>query len=302
VPGVLHQGVLSLFKDDPCLALASLGLECPVVGPPLDRSNELDIDAKQPWQVNPIYPDLVLVLRDPDHPDRDIVLCIEIQRKSDPKKRYRLVGYHGMLVSKYQRRVLVVVVSYSRAFSRLVRSWAHSDPKIAALVLDADCVPLMTLEQARARPTAAVLAATLHGARGNIEMARIAIAAIQSLPEHQQASYTATILAALPLRQRNVLLEELPVTQRNELWEIEKRSGTYRLGLSTGRKEGRKEGRDEARQIVADLILTMLEDRAVEVDPASAARIRAEKVLPRLRRWAIAARNVTRVAELLKIR
>jgi hypothetical protein len=273
VPGVLHQDVLSLFKDDPCLALASLGLECPVVGPPLDRSNELDIDAKQPWQVNPIYPDLVLVLRDPDHPDRDIVLCIEIQRKSDPKKRYRLVG-----------------------------SWAHSDPKIAALVLDADCVPLMTLEQARARPTAAVLAATLHGARGNIEMARIAIAAIQSLPEHQQASYTATILAALPLRQRNVLLEELPVAQRNELWEIEKRSGTYRLGLSTGRKEGRKEGRDEARQIVADLILTMLEDRAVEVDPASAARIRAEKVLPRLRRWAIAARNVTRVAELLKIR
>lgn len=161
-------------------------------------------------------------------------------------------------------------------------------------MLDADNVPPMNLEQARARPTAAVLAAALHGVRGNIEVARIAIAAIMDLPERQRDRYAQTILAALPVRQRDIVRKELPVKQRDELWEIEKRSGTYH----EGRKEGRKE---EAQRRLIQLILTVLEVRGIFVDAASEFRIKAETHQPTLERWAIAARAAQRVTELFDL-
>jgi hypothetical protein len=278
------------------------GCERPVDGTPIDRANTLDRASKRPWNIDPVFPDLVLVLRDPDNPKRGIVICIEAQRKSDPDKRWQISLYQALLAAEHQLDVQVVVVSFSRAFSRLVRSWAHSSPKIDALILDADTVPVMTLEQARARPAAAVLAAALHGVRGNIEAARIAIAAIRDLPEREQRRYISTILAALPKRQRATLIEELPVKQReDELWAIEKRSGTYQLGREAGREKGREEGRKaEKRRGLVELILTVLEVRNVAVDTASEAQIRAEEKLPTLERWAVAARKVERASELFE--
>jgi hypothetical protein len=189
--------------------------------------------------------------------------------------------------------VHVVVVSFSRAYSRMVRRWANCLPRIDAMIIDADAVCVMTRAQAHARPTAAVLVAALHGARRNIDMARIAVAAIQHLPERQRHGYTATILAALPKRQRDILIKELPVDERNALWGIEKRSGTYLLG----RQEGRQEGR---RTTLIDLILAVLEVRGIVTDATSIARIRAEQRLPTLERWAAAAREVHRASELFE--
>jgi hypothetical protein len=232
----------------------------------------------------------VLIFQDPSDPECGIVICLEAQRYPDPNKYWQICLYIALLRHKHRLMVKVVIVSFSKSFSKLVRSWAAFDPPIHALLLDADSVPTMTLEQARARPTATVLAAALHGVRGNIEMARIAMTAIQDLPEERRHGYSATILAALPKRQRNRLMKELPVKQRDELWEIEKRSGTYLLG--------RQEGRQET---LAELVLTVLDVRGVDVDPTSAARIRAEQSLPILERWAIAAREVGRVAELFDL-
>jgi hypothetical protein len=198
-----------------------LGLERPVDGIPVDRSNELDVDNHLSMQVNPIYPDVV---------------------------------------------------------------------------------SLMTPDRARAHPAAAVLVAALHGARRNIDMARIAIAAIQHLPEHQRHRYTATIVAALPEPQRTTLIEELPMNDRNPLWGIEKRSGTYQLGLSNGREEGRQEGRQEGRRAtLIELILAVLEARGIAVDADAVAHILAEQALPTLERWALAAREVTQVAQLFEL-
>jgi hypothetical protein len=197
VPGILHQGVLSLFKDDPWLAFDLLGRKRPVDGIPIDRANELDVAAPRPWKVNPIYPDVVLVWRDPDNYARGVVIGVEAQYEPDPDKRWKILAYVGFLALLHRLDVHIVVVSYSRAYSRMVRSWARRWPKIEALILD-DSIPTMTLVQARAHPTAAVLVATLHGVSGNIAMARIAIAAIQHLPEHQRQAYTVTILAASP--------------------------------------------------------------------------------------------------------
>lgn len=95
--------------------------------------------------------------------------------------------------------------------------------------------------------------------------------------------------------------------ERNALWEIEKRSGTYQLGRKEGRKEGRQEGREEGRQearaaTLIELILAVLDVRGLAVDAASTDRIRAERALPTLERWAIEAREVTRVSQLFEPR
>jgi hypothetical protein len=302
VPGILHQGILDLSRDDPWLGFDVLEQTRPVDGTPVERSNELDRDGARALQVHPVYPDVVLLVRDPIDPDVGIVICVEAQRYADPEKYWQICLYVALLQHKHRLTVKVVIVSFSQAFSQMVRSWATRSPPIDALLLDASSVPLMTLEQARARPTAAVLAAALHGSGGNIDMARIAISAIQNVPEQRRHGYTATVLAALPERERAQLIEELPVTQRDELWEIEKRSGTYLLGRREGHQEGRQEGHREGRRTtLAELILTVLELRGVAVDPISVDRIRAEESLPTLERWAIVAREVGRVSELFDL-
>jgi hypothetical protein len=289
VPGILHQGILSLFRDDPWLAHDLLGLERPVDGVPVDRSNELDVDNHRSSQINPIYPDVVLVYKDPNNPKRGIVISVETQLEADPEKRWQILGYQGLLALLHRVDVHVVIVSFSRAYSRLVRSWADCLPRTDALIVDADVVSVLTPQQARARPAAAVLVAALHGARRNIDMARVAIAAVQHLPDHQRHRYTATILAALPKPQRATVIEELPMNDRNPLWAIEKRSGTYQLG----REEGR-------RTALIELILEMLEVRGVAVDEDARARICAEQALRTLKRWALAAPEVSQVSQLFK--
>lgn len=284
---------MSLLRDDPWLAHDLLGLGRPVDGTPIDRSNELDVDGRRPLQLHPIYPDLVLVYSDPNDPEQGIVIFAETQLEADPDKRWRLLAYQGLLAYLHELDVQVVVVSFSPAYSRMVRSWAHRSPRIDAMILDADTVGPMTLDQARAHPTAAVLVAALHGARGNIDMSRIAIEAIAHLPEQQRHRYTITILAALPPAQREILSEELPVNERNALWEIERRSGTFQLG----RREGQEEGRQAT---LIELIVAVLEVRDIAIDATTLARIRAERDLPTLERWATAARKVTRASQLFE--
>jgi hypothetical protein len=308
VPGVLHQGILRILRDDPWLAFDLLGIERPVDGTPMDRRGELDRDSKRPGHIDPVFPDVVLVYRDPENPRLGIVICGEAQLKADREKYKRVVLYLGLLVDEYDLRVEAAFVSFSRAFTASVATWAHRRPPVFALVLHCDNVPCMTLEQALQRPTAAVLAGALHGYRGNLDAARIAIVAIRDLPKRQRDNYTRTIMAALPKRLHTQLKKELPVRQRDELLEIEMQSGTYHLGLRAGRKEGlarglergRKAGLEQARRTLINLILTVLDARDVAVDRKSKARIR-RAAFPTLERWASAVRDVTQVSELFDL-
>jgi flagellar biosynthesis/type III secretory pathway protein FliH len=153
-----------------------------------------------------------------------------------------------------------------------------------------------------------VLAGALHGFRGNLDAARVAIAAIRGLPKRQREIYTRTILAALPERLHNQLEKELPVSQQDPLWEIEMQDGSYQKGLRAGRKEGlerglergSERGLERGRRAMINLILTVLEVRGVAVDRKSKARIRGA-AFPTLERWASAVREVTGVSELFDL-
>ncbi|PRQ03872.1 flagellar assembly protein H [Enhygromyxa salina] len=317
MPGTLHQGVLSLFRDDPWLGFDLLQIDRPVIGTPVDRRGEIDRDAKQHLRIKSRYPDLVLVHQVEGQPAAGIVICVEAQKDPNLRKRWRIPSYQASLAEDYELQTWVFVVSFSSRMSEALKAWSlGSPPRVDAQVLDVDTVPrVASLEQALKRPTAAVLAAILHGYEGDLEAARLGVRACRELSEKQRRRYTATILAALPEREREILMGELPVEEQDELWEIERESGTYKVGLRAGLERGRSEGLERGRSeglergrseglergrrvTLVEMILAILEVRGVPQDPASEARIRGCEELPTLQTWARRAREVARASEL----
>lgn len=145
--------------------------------------------------------------------------------------------------------------------------------------------PFDSLVEARKRPTAAVLVGALHGRRGNLEAARMAMAACDGLPDRRRRIYLATIIAAVRRPLRDILIGEMNVEEPYPLWEIERESGTYEVGMEAGIEQGR-------RQTLIEMILALLEVRGVSVDAEAEARIRSCESLATLQRWAQAAREV----------
>lgn len=304
MPGVLHQGILSLFCDDPWLAHDLLGRERPVDATPVDRRADIDLTTTDPKESKHRLLDLVLVARDPADPTRGVAIDVETQLQLDESKYWRICGYLGILQDLHQVPAQLVYVSFSRRVSRDAQTWCtRPGIRIDMLLIDADTVPpIRSLEAALARPTAAVLVAALHGCRGNIEAARMGIAACRDLPEEQQRRYIQIILAACRKRTRDALMREMRETnmeQPDPLWELERRSGTYLLGLETGRSEGRAEGRSEGRRMtLVELILTVLDVRGFTVSPAAEARVRGCESLETLQHWARRVRDVVHIDEL----
>ena len=88
-------------------------------------------------------------------------------------------------------------------------------------------------------------------------------------------------------------MEEMDLERPNPLWEIERRSGTYLLGLKNGRSEGRSE-------TLVEMILAILELRGLDVDPTARARVSSCDSLDTLEDWARRAREVGHVDELFE--
>jgi hypothetical protein len=295
VPGVLHQGVISLLCDDPWLAFDVHGRERPVDGTPIDRRADLEHETDDPEKPKMRYADGVLVVRDPNNINRGVVIDIEVQRKRSKGKRWRISGYLGALEDAHELPAVLELASFSPAFSREARSWADGPGTcFDTLLLDIDTVHVpATLEAALARPTATVLAAALHGCRGNLDAVRMGIAVCQDLPEKKKRRYIATMLAAVPKRLRGSLMKGMNVEQENELWDIERRGMSYSLGLEHGLDQGR-------RATLVEMILAVLEVRGIQIDGDIRARIRDCESLATLQDWARRAREVIRPHELFE--
>ena len=223
---------------------------------------------------------------------------VEAQKKTDEDKRWKIPAYQVLLALEHRLQTWVVVVSFSRRMSYLLREWSEGPPpKIDALILDIDNVPVDAgRDPGNERPTAAVLAAALHGSAGNLDAARAGLRVALGLPQPQRDRYANTVLAAVPKPKRNLLMRELPMKQRDELMDIERRSGTYLLGRDVGRKEGRKEGR----MALIEVIFAQLASRGIAVDARSKARIRKTQSLSLLQRWALRAAQVASLGELFE--
>ncbi|NVB42602.1 hypothetical protein G6O69_32565 [Pseudenhygromyxa sp. WMMC2535] len=310
---MLHQGILDLFREDPWLAFDLLALPRPSRGRPVDRQGIAEFDAGDAHvSVRQGLPDLVLVDDESDNDNTGAVLVIEAQRRSDPEKRWRHPFYQGAMAARYRRPTWVIVVSFSRAMSALLRSWSEGPPpRVDALVLDVDSVPpVLDPNAARERPTAAVLAATLHAQVADIRATHVALRAIRHLEAPRRRRYTAILMSAILKHQRSELVQEL-IEERyidekeDEFLAIERLSGTYHLGHEEGREEGRQEGREEGRQegreegrimerraVLKDMIIALLEVRGLPPSRTDEAHIRGEDAIDTLRTWAQRARHV----------
>ena len=276
-----------------------------MAGTPIDRRGDFDHETDDPDVVKMRFVDLVLVARDPDDPSRGIVIDVEVELRRRKGRRWRISGYLGKLEDEHELPAALAFVSFSRACSRDAQSWADDQGLcFDMLLLDVDTVPIPeSLEAALARPTAAVLAAALHGCRGDLDTARLGIAACRDLPDKQRTRYIAIILAAVPERLRAILIGEMKMEPRNNLWDIERRSGTYLLGVKNGREEGRQEGRQEGlecgqQMVLVELVLTILEMRGLVANSDVEARIQACESPSLLRTWAQRAREVDSAADI----
>ena len=275
MPGVLHQGILDLLRDDPWLPFDLLGLERPGSGPLIDRRAEVEYVVVSPREhggekVRVGLPDLVLTTRAPDEPGPGVVVCIEAQEKRDADKRYSIPFYQGALAHHHKLQTWVVVVSLSPAYSGDLARWSQGPPpRVEVLLLDADTIPLpVTVEAARMRPTAAVLVATMHARRGDLDAARLGLSSILELPQRTRLRYTQTILAAVSKTRREILEAEIPVEERNKLWDIERQGSPYLYGVEEGLARGIEQGREQGleqgleqgrRETLVELILALLE-------------------------------------------
>jgi hypothetical protein len=320
MPSSHHQGLVAVFRDDPTLAFDLLrsvfGLELPDFERVYDRQSELDRFAPCFGDTGELRPDLALSGEEPRARQEDVhrgaAMIIEVQKKVDPIKRWRLWVYWALLAERLRLSTAVLCVPMSDAVARWARSLGALEipGREALLVLDRQNMPRVTeLEEARRRPAMAVLSALIHGPAGDIEVVRVAFAVSLELEDDRRWRYASAILSVVPDAEQEALKRSLTMEERYELSEAERNSMAYHDGLRDGRVEGKLEGRVEGKlegrvegklegklEGLVELVLTVLELRAIPLDEQAEARIRGCEDPRLLERWAERAKRAESLA------
>lgn len=304
MPSSHHQGLVAAFADDPRLAFdlvrSVFGLELPELERVYDRRSELDRFAPCFGDTGELRPDLALSGEAPkSRPEaalRGAAMIIEVQKKPDPVKRWRLWVYWALLAERLKLSTAVLCVPMSDSVSRWARSLGALEipAREALLVLDRQNMPRVTeRETARRRPAMALLSALIHGPAGDIEVVRVAFSVNLGLEDDRRWRYTSAILSVVPKSEQEALKRSLTVEERYELSEAERNSIAYHDGRAEGMQEGMMEARLEG---LVELVLTVLELRAIPLDAEAEARIRGCEDPGQLERWVERAKGAESLA------
>ena len=245
--------------------------------------------------------DLVLIVRDPEHPDGGAVIVIEVQLQNSRIKRRRIASYLALLIEREHLPIHIGTVALEDRVAENLATWTVGTAvTISTFVLNWSSVPpLIDLAEAHEHPQEAVLSATLHGYRGDLRPVRVALDALADLPVEKRSSYTATILAALSDEDYAICIKELPMDRQVEISHIERRSAFFVHGKREGLEEGTRRGLEEGkREGVVRLVLTILELRGLALTSAHELLIHGAP-LDQLERWATRAREVESTEDLL---
>ncbi|MCA9700655.1 MAG: hypothetical protein KC431_24220 [Myxococcales bacterium] len=287
MPSSLHQGVARLLSDDPRIAYELLlrrvfAVDLPDLVAVETRPGVLDRFAPCFGDTRELRPDGVLLAKYADI-HGDIGLIIEVQKKVDPVKRFRLWVYWALVAEELAAETYILLISLSDAVSRWAQSICRTNHGLL-LVLDRQNMPVVTdPEIGRHHPAWITLSAVIHGSAGNLAPLSVALPIILELPDERRWRYASYILAAIPERERNIIMGALKM-QRYELSDIERRSIAFHDGLEEGREEGR-------RGTLVEMVLALLEVRAVPLAASDRQRITAA-TLEQLERWRELARSV----------
>ncbi|WP_146158194.1 hypothetical protein [Enhygromyxa salina] len=312
--------MVSLFRDDPRLAFDLLrsvfGIELPPLTQYTDRKGELDRHLPITGDTGELRMDLALSaeLEQPEHRRAGIAVIVEVQKRINSVKRWRLWVYWALLAEQLKRNTAVLVVPLSKAVGRWSRGLGRLEIPMreGLLVLDHENMPRITdLELARLRPALVVLSAVLHAINGDYEIAQIAWDVAGELADERRWRYAAIILSAVPQHERDRMIGDLTMEERHELTELELNSIAYHDGRDDGKREGMLAGKREGmlagkregllegkREVLAELVFTILELRELPVDAASRAKIQACSDPDLLQRWAARAKQASETANI----
>jgi hypothetical protein len=318
VPQTLHQGVVRVFQDDPALAFdlarSVFGVELPELDDIHDRKSELDRFAPCVGDTGELRPDLAFSARVLESSRRrrrrrGVALVLEVQRRIVQLERWRIWVYWALFAEHLKMSTIVMVVALNDAVARWARSIGKSEfpPRDCLLVLDRQNMPRITdLDQARQRPSMAVLSALIH--EGDIEVLRVGFAVTLELPDDRRWRYTTALFGVAPVSEQVQLRKELKeMEERYQLTRAERNSIAFYDGKLEGKREGRRQGRREGkeeglregeRQGLVTLVLTILELRQIRLKRGMKGQIRACKDIEQLERLAARARHIDSIDEL----
>ena len=294
MPSLLHEAIVTLFRNRPVLApeLVRDALHAPV--PSFDGVRVADANLTEVVPTE-LRADLVLLL----DAQRDAVpraaMIVEVQLATDADKRWTWPAYVATLRARLRCEVALLVVTTDDAVAR----WAarpittgHPGFTLAPMVLGPGSLAAVNEDATQARaPERAVLSAVLHARSADApEMARAALQAVRGLDDERAELYVDLVLASLGDVARAVL--EALMASRSDRFL----SDAFKRNYAQGREEGRQEGRAEAR---ADDVLRVLAARGIEVPADLRERILSCTDLARLDTWLARAVTASSAAEVV---
>jgi len=248
MPSLLHESLVSLFRDCPALAPELLrhtgsGDLLGQTTPHLTSAELADLDPAE-------YRADVVIRMDAGDNNPTEVIIVEVQLARDPEKRFTWPLYMtGMRVRfRCPARLLVIAVDDS------VAAWCaqpipldRGKSEVHPLVLGPRELPRITdFEQAREFPELAVLSAAAHGNEENAaEIAVAALSACQWLDRPRSTRYADFVLSSLSEAAQRAL-EALM-----NLHKYEYQSEFAKRYVEEGREEGRK---DDRRAVLIELL------------------------------------------------
>jgi len=311
MPSTLHEGLVTLFLDDPGLSIRLVTAidGCVLTRTPsrlVDRHVAFQQDAEQVLRMRGRTMDALFVLEDPEHPQGGFAIIIEVQLGDDSNKRRRIASYLGMVVDRHDLPVHLGVVCLEDRVAQKLAGWRVGTAlSVHPYLFDRRSIPRVnSVKDGLLQPVDAILSGTVHGYHGDLEAATIALEVAHRQPPKLRQRYTSTVLAALPKSPRELIMGALPRDQHMQLSHIERQSGTFLLGceegLEKGLEEGLEKGLEKARQKIIHLVQTLLAQRGLPPSEAERARIESG-TLDQLEFWASHVLTVNSVAELLAL-
>jgi len=233
-----HEILVELFRNRPELAVeliaASVGLDAR-----LGRVELGSIDLSRVISVE--YRADAVVLRDrANGVISAVVVVVEVQTTTDVAKHLSWPQYITSLRAREGCPVMLLVVATDEKVARWARKpieTGHPKFVLEPVVIGFDDVPTVT-GAPNETPELAVLSTLAHP---TVEVARVALAAIQALPTDRSTLYFDLILRALDPVCKAVIEAEM-------MKNYEFRSAFAKKFYGQGRDEGRAKGRDEGRE------------------------------------------------------
>lgn len=283
MPSMLHEAIVTLFRNRPTLAAELLVR----VGVPVPYVNEARVDEADLTQIVPTEYRADLVVVHGEGVD-GVAVVVEVQLAVDRSKLFVWPLYQAALRAKLRRPACVLVVTDDEGVAR----WAATpvptgQPGIsfAPVVVLARSLPWIAADQVAPAPELALLVVVAHpDDERSGELAWAAIESVARVDGARAALYYDIVLAHLGAEAR-ARLEALmgfgnyrPQSDFGKKWFAEGEAEGRLEGKVEGRLEGKLEGKVES-------VLRVLIGRGLALTEEQKERILACRDLATLDRW-----------------